>query len=152
MADVYLTSSVIVSGASTSQVIESGGVSSQVIESGFGNTGAESLMLTADVPIGGHRVVRATSTGCNYADSSDKTHIGKIIGITLAAYSQGADVEIHTHGEWPELSWNWALGPIYLGTNGLLTQTIPTSGFVQQVATAIAPTRIFIEIQPPIEV
>jgi hypothetical protein len=37
--------------------------------------------------------------------------------------------------------------PIYVGGNGGLTQAIPTSGYIQQIATALSATKIFIDIK-----
>jgi hypothetical protein len=117
-----------------------------------GVSGAQFIQLETDIAIGGHRIVKVTPTGCDYADSSDMNHIGRVIGMSLSAYSQGLTADIYTHGDVEEFSWNWNLGPIYLATNGLMTQTPPTTGFVQQVATALSPTKLFIELQLPIEI
>lgn len=106
----------------------------------------------ADVAIGGHRVVKATETGCDYASNQTLSDIGKIIGVTDSAVSAGARATVVTAGEIIEPTWAWTMGAVYLSTNGTLTQTVPTTGFVQQIGTAVSSTKIVIQIQSPIEV
>lgn len=73
-----------------------------------------------------------------------------VIGITVTAAIAGDDVSVMTSGKLSDPSWSWVAGPIYVGADGALTQTAPTTGFVQEVARAISPTDIIINIQPPI--
>lgn len=110
-----------------------------------------SISITATSPIGGNRAVRGDGLGSvAYADSSDVTHIGKCIGITMNAASIGETLEIAISSEITEPSWNWAIGPIYLGVNGLLTQTVPSTGFVQRIGTAVSATRVVVLVHQPI--
>lgn len=108
--------------------------------------------MTTDQAIGGHRVVIATDTGCDYASASVIAHIGKVIGMTNSAWESGVEAEIFTTGEIIEPSWNWHLGQVFLSDNGLLTQTVPNTGFIQQIGKAVSPTRIILILQPPIQV
>lgn len=89
-----------------------------------------------------------------YADATQPTHMGKLMGLTLNAASPGGTVEIRSDGEVTEPSWTWTPDqPVYLGTNGLLTQTVPNAGtayFLQKVGFAVAATRLFLTIDPPI--
>jgi len=51
-----------------------------------------------------------------------------------------------------EPTWNWTADlPLFVGTDGVLTQTYPATGWVQQVAVARSATEIFIDVQPPAE-
>lgn len=104
------------------------------------------IYATGDQAIGGHRVVKATATGVDYADSSNSSDQGKVVGITASAFAAGDLVKVYTAGEIIESTWTWTPGPVYLGTNGLLTQTVPTSGFVQQVGVAHEPTKLVVQI------
>lgn len=89
-----------------------------------------------------------------YADASILSHRGKLVGLTLSAASAGVTLDIRGDGEITEPSWSWTVDqPVYLGTNGLLTQTVPvkpSSEFLQRVGFAVAATRIFLLIEPPI--
>lgn len=110
------------------------------------------FVASADQAIGGHRVVRSTATGCDYADSSNLTHLGKVIGMTNEATSSGNLVKIWPAGKITDPSFNFDLGPVYLSTNGLLTQTPPTTGFIQQIGVALSQTTILVQILNPIAV
>lgn len=110
------------------------------------------IYLTADTEIGGHRVVKVTQTGCDYANNTIANDIGKIIGITESAFNTGDLVKIITSGEINEPSWNFNPGSVFLTTDGLLTQIPPESGFIQQVGIAIAPTKLAVQIQPAIKI
>ena len=97
--------------------------------------------------LSGHRVVTNEAI-C--ADQSTPSHLGCVRGITTGAAIGGDTVRIQVYGPMTDPSFDWQPGPIYVGTNGVLTQTPPTTGWLQQVATADSPTLIFIDIQPPI--
>lgn len=116
-----------------------------------GTSGEIIIERLADGPIGGHRVVKITPTGCDYADSSNISDLGKVIGMTDSAFSANTNVKIFTQKEITEPSWAWTLGPVYLSTNGLLTQIIPTTGFIQQVGIALSSTKLLLSLQPPIK-
>ena len=50
-----------------------------------------------------------------------------------------------------DLFWNWTKGPVFLGTNGMLTQTAPTSGAVAvQIGRAITSTQLQVDIDTTI--
>jgi hypothetical protein len=113
---------------------------------------ASPLLVTADTAIGGHRAVVATSTGCSYADNTNIQHINKVIGVTNGAASQGASASIAIHGQTiTEPSWSFSEGPVWLGQNGLITQELPSSGFLQQVAIALSQTKIIVNIGTPLK-
>lgn len=109
------------------------------------------IELPAAVSLGGHRVVASVSGSPIYADSSNNNLIGLVIGITARAVSAGQVALIQVYGPMSEVSWNWTPdSPLFVGADGALTQSAPTSGWVQEVARAISATRIMIDLQPPI--
>lgn len=109
------------------------------------------ITLLANGPLGGHRVVMGDGFGnAVYADSSNVAHRGRCLGITQGAAVNGDPVFIQVAGVMTEGSWNWAVGEVYLGANGLLTQQVPTNGFTQVIAIALSPTQIAVNIQPTI--
>jgi hypothetical protein len=114
-------------------------------------SGSNIVTLAAGTALGGHRAVIADGAGqALYADQSDTSHIGKVIGITTVAAMQGAPIEITQAGEVIEPSWNWSPGKIFCGVNGLLTQTVPTSGFIQVIGIALAATKMLVDLQTPL--
>lgn len=100
--------------------------------------------------LSGHRAVRLTNGVAYYASADDLDHIGQTVGITTAAALVGETASIQTGNEMTYSGWTWADGPIWLGLNGQLTQTPPSSGVLQQVATATSSTTLLIDIQEPI--
>jgi hypothetical protein len=104
----------------------------------------------ADGAVGGGRVVVPTTSGkVGYADKSIAAHANKIVGITRNAASDGASIFVQYTGKMQDSGWTWITNnPIFCGLTGILTQTVPTSGWVTQVAVALSPTEIIVEIKP----
>lgn len=111
-----------------------------------GASGASIVSLIAGENLGGNRVVINQST---YADNTNLDHIGKVIGITTGAANAGDYVSVQTGNEL-EGFFGLSLGPVYLSTNGTITQTPPTVGFIQQLGTATSSTSMIINISTPI--
>jgi hypothetical protein len=112
----------------------------------------DDVIGTASGNLSGHRVVRSTGTDdlVDYADSTNPAHAGTVIGITLNAANNGTIVLIRATGEVSDPSFTFAPGPIYFDALGRLTQVLPTSGFMQQVAVASSLTEIVVQLGPPI--
>jgi hypothetical protein len=107
----------------------------------------------AGVDLGGHRVVVLNDIGkAIYADKDTTEHINKVWGITTGAAAVDEVIKVQTHGRLDEPSWSWTLNNfIFLGNNGLLTQTTPTTGFRCPVAFPLTSTSIFINIKESIQ-
>jgi hypothetical protein len=112
----------------------------------------DDVIGTANGNLSGHRVVRSTGTDdlVDYADSTNPAHAGTVIGITLNAANNGTIVLIRATGEVSDPSFSFAPGPIYFDALGRLTQVLPTSGFMQQVAVASSLTEIVVQLGSPI--
>jgi len=102
--------------------------------------------------IGGQRFVTGNINGTvSYADATNLSHLGRVIGITLNAASDGDDVEVLIFGYVEFNGWDFDISaPVYLSTEGLVTQTQPTTGFSQIVGFAESPTKLFINLREPI--
>lgn len=101
--------------------------------------------------LSGHRAIKIEDNKAYYASNTILSDAYKIIGISTGASMIDEDCIINTFGELTEPSWNWEEGkPIFLGTNGTLTQTCPSSGFILQIATVINSKKIFIDIKIPL--
>ncbi|MDP2786260.1 MAG: hypothetical protein Q8O38_16955 [Sulfurimicrobium sp.] len=114
-----------------------------------GPTGGSALQYLAGIALGGHRMVVLDDAGLAiYADKSIPAHAGKVLGMTTGAANPGELATIQTGGEMTEPSWSWLLNqPIYLGANGLLTQTPPVTGISLIVGFPITATKVFISIK-----
>lgn len=116
-----------------------------------GAAGAQFIQLTADIALGGHRAVIATATGCNYADNTNASHANHVMGITNGAVSAGATAQIIAMAELTGFSGLTPGWPLFLSTNGVLTQAIPGTGFIQQLGIASSATTVLINLQPAIQ-
>ena len=113
-----------------------------------GPSGEGTLTKIAGMILGGHRVIVLDAVGqAIYADHTDITHRDKVLGLTLGAALEDAEVSIKTYGEITEPSWTWTLNePVYLGTLGQLTQVLPITGFLMRIGFPIASDKLFVDI------
>ncbi|MBY0252874.1 MAG: hypothetical protein K2X54_16095 [Methylobacterium organophilum] len=103
----------------------------------------------AAADLGGHRVVCAVPGGVDLASSDDAESAGAVIGLTTAAAAAGTPVPVVTHGPVTEPSWSFAIGPVYLGRDGLLIQDPPATGCVLRIGRATAPTVLLVDLDEP---
>lgn len=102
--------------------------------------------------LGGHRIVRVVAGEVDYASADDLEHMDDVLGLTLAAAAQGASVQVLREGSITEPSWSWSPGePLFLGINGLITQTPGANAFDLPVGYAETATTAYITIGTPIE-
>jgi hypothetical protein len=109
---------------------------------------ARFITATAGEILGGNRVVRIADDGTiYYASCAEITHRSRIVGITRGALALAASGDVQTYGLMIEPGWTWTIGsPIYLTTNGNLTQTPPSSVFLIEVGYPMSATSMFIRI------
>lgn len=120
---------------------------------GGGGTGSalDIISCTAGEALGGQRVVYASGANdVSHASSSNVAHIGKIVGITVGAVVNGAVASVRNAGEMIDVSFAFVPGPVYFNATGVLTQTQPVVGFIQQVAVAVSATKIVVGLGLPI--
>jgi hypothetical protein len=104
---------------------------------------------TASINLSALRAVILDNAGqFAYADSGNPDHAYRVAGILPYAISQGTEGVAYRLGEITDAVWNWTRGsPIFLGTNGQLTQTPPATGILLVLAQPISPTVINL-VQP----
>jgi hypothetical protein len=113
------------------------------------------IVAPAGLNLSGHRAVVLNNLGeAIYADNNTVLHATKFAGITQGAVNTGSSATLQQFGEITEPTWTWTVDqPIYLGTNGLLTQTVPTAPsakFSLIIGVAQSATKIFLNPMPPI--
>lgn len=114
------------------------------------------LSRIASEALGGHRMVRSTGLGTvGYASNDNPLHGDDTQGMTIGSALLGANVNIQTEGSIIFAGWAWAVGePIFLDTNGLPTQTVPSdllgAQFIQVIGHAEAANTLYLNIEPPI--
>ena len=117
-----------------------------------GPAGGATLVPVGPEPISGHSAVAVSADGeLIYADCTDASHLGAVLGVVANAYAAGDDAVVQTSYPLGHSGWSWAPGPVYVGEGGQLTQTLPPGAvFVQVIGHALAPTVVLIDLQPPI--
>ena len=111
--------------------------------------GDAATTATASINLSALRAVILDNAGqFAYADSGTPNHAYRVAGILPYAISQGTEGVAYRLGEISDAVWNWTRGsPIFLGTNGQLTQTPATTGILLVLAQPVSPTVINL-VQP----
>ena len=117
-----------------------------------GPAGGATTVTVGATPISGHTAVALDSGGLLvYADCTNAAHLGAVQGVVANAYSAGAQAVVQTGFELVHAGWTFLPGPVFVGASGALVQALPVGAvFAQVVGYALAPTRIRIDVQPPI--
>lgn len=117
--------------------IESGGIVAANIDT----------TLVASASLSALRCITTDGSGLAKYATPDTLENAVVIGISTTAANTGENITIKTSGQLTDANWSWTKGAIYLGSNGVLTQTAPTGGsIVVHVAKAITATTIIIDI------
>lgn len=117
-----------------------------------GPAGGATLVTVGAAPVSGHTAVALGADGLLiYADCTNPAHIGAVQGVIANAYGAGDLAVVQTDFDLTHAGWTFATGPVFVGATGALVQTLPMGAvFAQVVGYALAPTRIRIDVQPPI--
>ena len=117
-----------------------------------GPAGGATLIPVGGVPLSGHSAVALSADGTlSRADCTHSAHRGSVLGIVANAYVAGADAVVSNNTPLEHAGWAWAPGPVFVGIAGQLTQSLPPGAlFSQVIGQAVSPTRVLIDVQPPI--
>ncbi|WP_156370475.1 hypothetical protein [Acidovorax sp. Leaf84] len=117
-----------------------------------GPAGGETLVPVGATPLSGHSIVAVDAGGeLIPADSTNPTHPGTVLGLLASAYSPGEDASVQTGFVIEHSGWNWAPGFLFVGSGGQPVQVLPPGAvFSQTVGKVLSPTRVLVDIQPPI--
>jgi len=117
-----------------------------------GPAGGATTVTVGAAPISGHTAVALDSGGLLvYADCTNPAHIGAVQGVVGNAYSTGDLAVVQTDFELVHAGWSFSSGAVFVGASGALVQVLPVGAvFAQVICYALAPTRIRIDVQPPI--
>ena len=117
-----------------------------------GPVGGATTVMVGAAPISGHTAVALDSGGLLiYSDCTNLAHLGAVQGVIANAYGAGDLAVVQTDFDLAHAGWTFATGPVFVGATGALVQTLPMGAvFAQVVGYALAPTRIRIDVQPPI--
>lgn len=85
------------------------------------------------------------------ADSNNLTHANKVLGMAVADTNTGFTGEAITYGEVVNPAWTWVIGDILFLNGTSLSTTPPSVGFSQEIAKALTPTSILIDLNEAIK-
>ena len=111
------------------------------------------ITSVAGEPLGSSRLVVKSSTDSKlyYADVNNPDHAYGVFGITRTSALVDQEVQVFISGEIEEVAWNWRQNePVFMGTNGYLTQDLIPADYFVTVGFAINPRKIFLRIDLPI--
>lgn len=113
---------------------------------------SDDITLVAGENLSALRAVTTNTSGQAVYATNDTLANAQVVGITNGAVTSGANATIKISGILTDANWNWTKGTVYLGTNGTLTQTVPTSGaIVVHVGKALTSTQLLIDIDTIIQ-
>ncbi len=102
--------------------------------------------------VGGQRAIVLLGNSALHADNTNAAHFGKCVGVSCHASVAGDMVDVQVFGPMVDPGWNWTPdGPVFVGADGVLTQTPPTSGWLQRVGLANTATKLWVDLQPAIK-
>lgn len=119
-----------------------------------GPAGGTTTVTAGATPLSGHSAVAVDAAGLLIqADCTNPAHRGAVLGLLANAYSPGDQAVVQTAFTLEHSGWTWSPGPVFVGTAGQLTQTLPVGAvFSQVVAHALSPTLVLVDVQPPITI
>lgn len=119
-----------------------------------GPAGGTTTVAVGATPLSGHSAVAVDAAGLLIqADCTNPAHRGAVLGLLANAYSPGDQAVVQTAFTLEHSGWTWSPGPVFVGTAGQLTQTLPVGAvFSQVVAHALSPTLVLVDVQPPITI
>lgn len=117
-----------------------------------GPAGGATLVTVGAAPISGHTAVALGADGLLiYADCTNPSHLGAVLGVVANAYGAGDPAVVQTSFDLSHAGWAFTPGPVFAGAGGAIVQTLPPGAvFAQVLGYALSATRIHIDVQPPI--
>lgn len=98
-------------------------------------------------------VPRIQAPNVRQADPNYLPHANRPLWLTLHAALAGEPVHVVSTGKVVNSSWNWIMGPIYLGLDGTITQTPPEPPDVLwtvQIGFPVDPDSLYLEHFPAV--
>ena len=87
-----------------------------------------------------------------HVNPSDTASLSRYAGVTTGSVLTGEDVVIKKYGSVEENLWTWEVNkPIWIGEEGVLTQTTPVGYPYRRIGWAISATKILLDPYPVIE-
>lgn len=124
---------------------DAGNVINAGTDGGLYSPDPEQDFVTAGEALGGGRIVTVAGL---YAQAGT---YNLILGVTTGAVLSGVRATVRLSGAMADPAWTWTPGgAIFAAPNGIMTQTVPTTGTLRRIGFAVNATSILIDIQPSI--
>lgn len=129
-------------------VVTAPGIVATVVEGGIDTR----VTVTAGEVLGGHKAIKLGAGGKAFYASADVADDAlKVIGISITAADIDATVTVKISGKITESTWDWdTTKPVFLGVDGRLTQTEPTSGVSLVMGWPLSATELWLKRHEPI--
>lgn len=112
-----------------------------------GSAASGIVQIVAGAALGGQRAVSLNGTG-EVVYFSDLA--ATVIGVTTGAVLMGQIATVRISDVLEEPTWAWTPGlPVFASAGGVLTQVPPATGVLVLVGTALSPTTMRIDPEPP---
>jgi len=117
-----------------------------------GQPGGTAFTRVSGMPMSALRVVWEDPAGVIHPlDFEDADHISLLCGVTVtAAAAAGQAVTVQRAGPVDVPGLGLTPGPVWLGSEGGLTQVPPVNGFDVRVGSVVSGQRMYIDISSPI--
>lgn len=117
-----------------------------------GVSGSGTFELTAGAGgISALRVVVSENGVARYPSITTTADAGRIVGLSYTAASAGGAITVQPDGVVNEPLWTWTPGVVWVGTDGVLTQTPPASpAWLMEAGRALSATQLLLDFQKPI--
>ncbi|WP_295487864.1 hypothetical protein [uncultured Pseudomonas sp.] len=118
----------------------------------IGPAGGASFTVTAVQTLSGHRVVYAVDDDhVDYASCLVAANATQVLGVTTGAIAANDQGTVQRMGLMTHEGWAWTAGPVFVGADGQLTQSLPVGArFSLPVGFAPDATSIYLDIGMPI--
>lgn len=118
-----------------------------------GPAGGTSETYPAGQNLSAGRVVIIDGGEAFYFQPSDPTHAGRAFGVTITSALTGEDVDIQTAGVVTDVAFVFSGDlPVWVGADGELSTTVPTSGLLQQAGSAVAANSLRLNLTSTIKI
>lgn len=117
------------------------------IEGNLGGSIGNELTFVAGQNLSALRAVTTNALGQAVYANNTSLADAIVVGITKTSATSGSQIQVLPSGLLVDANWNWVKGPVFLGVNGVLTQTVPTNGSILvHIGKALTATQLQIDI------
>ena len=113
-----------------------------------GVSATTTFQVQAGEALGGHRAVVIEAGKAMYASKDNPLHANRVVGITSGAAALNDLVTIYSYGELDGFAGLTPDDKLYVQDTGIISNLLPTTGFIQQIGISFSATKALILFQP----